>query len=87
MAARADTQQGGEQGHEGEVPREPIVVVVIVVVTAAAVVVRGHRPDNNRPKPLCVQGDGINTTMPLLPIATIDCQEIAIPTVPADAGR
>jgi hypothetical protein len=86
VAARANTQQGGEQGHQGEVPHKPVIVVVIIVIAAAMVVVLGHCPNNIRPKPLCVQGDGINATMPLLLIATVNRQEIAIPVVPANAG-
>jgi hypothetical protein len=87
VAERANAQQGGEQGHKGKVPREPIVIVIIILVAVVAVVVRGHRPDNARPKPLHVWGDGINATMPLLPISTIDCQEIAILAISANGGR
>jgi hypothetical protein len=87
VVARADAQQGGEQGHKGKVPREPIVIVIVVIVAAAAVIVRGNCPDKNRPEPLCVRGDGIDATMLLLPIATVDPQEIPIPALPANAGQ
>ncbi len=88
VAARANAQQGGKQGNEGEVPREPVVViVVIIIVLVVGVLVWGHCPDNNPPEPLCVRGDGINATMLLLLIATVNRQEIAIPTVPANTGR
>ncbi len=73
VAARANAQQGGEQGHESKVPREPVIVVlIIVIIAAAAVVLWGHHPNDDHPKPLCVQGDGIDATMLLLPIATVD---------------
>jgi hypothetical protein len=87
VAARADAQQGGEEGHEGEVLREPVVVVVVIVITAVTVVIQGNCPNNDRPEPLCIQGVGIVATISLLPIATVNCQEIAIPAVPADTGR
>ncbi len=83
------TRLGGRCHTGGKVPRKPVlvVVVIVVIITVTAVVVQGHRPDDNHPEPLCVRGDRIDATMLLLLIATVDCREIAIPTVPADAGQ
>ncbi len=82
---------GGRCCTGGKVPCKLVVVVIVIivvaVVAAAVVVVWGHCPNDNHPEPLCTRGDRIDATMPLLPIATVDCQEITILAIPADKGQ